>query len=364
LASIFIISVPVSLHFSNVQISYGQQHSYNNQQNNNSALNFTKYITLTNNSADSVYSKVAAFGNDVYVVWQQLVSHIASMENASNNDGGFVANGSNYDIFIKKSSDGGVTFDKSINLSNNSGFSEHPHLAVYGNNVYVTWIDYGTYTNYKKGILFRKSNDGGQTFSNIIHLDRFDSHNNMYDINNSKLGNSNNPEISAFGNKVYVVWNQEPPNYNNNGNNTNRLVYKILFRASDNGGSTFKNIKILSNNVSSLTYPKINTSPTNNGDNVYIVWNTGFSIGDQTRNTNSIFFTKSNNNGDSFSNSTKINGPIKSIGKPQIIHIKITYTYYGLESLILQLDLIYIIQKVLIMVIYSQIQFPLMTIDH
>jgi len=229
---------------------------------------------------------------------------------------------------------------------------------------YVTWIDYGTYTNYKKGILFRKSNDGGQTFSNIIHLDRFDGHNNMYDIHNSKLGNSNNPEISAFGNKVYVVWNQEPPNYNNNGNNTNRFVYKILFRASDNGGSTFKNIKILSNNVSSLTYPKINTSPTNNGDNVYIVWNTGFSIGDQTRNTNSIFFTKSNNNGDSFSNSTKINGPIKSIGKPQIIHIKITYTYYGLESLILQLDLIYIIQKVLIMVIYSQIQFPLMTIDH
>ena len=40
------------------------------------------------------------------------------------------------------------------------------------------------------------------------------------------------------------------------------------------------------------------------------------------RNSDSIFFTKNDDNGDNFSNLTKINGHIKSIGKPQIILYK------------------------------------------
>ena len=336
LFTVFFVILTV-LNFSNANTSYIIQKSYgqniindNNHSNNDigniHSMNF-KFSSLTNNSTDSVYPRVDAFGNKVFVVWQQLVSPVSSMVNASNNNNSssFVANGSNYDIFIKKSIDGGVTFDKAINLSNNSGFSEHPHLAVYGNNVYVTWLDNDTSTNKKKEIFFTKSSDGGQTFSNVIHLDRFannsdiDSNNNN---NNSKLGNSNNPEISAFGNKVYVVWNQEPQNYdNNNGNDTNPFVYKILFRASDDGGSTFKSIKTLSTNATYFSYPKITdaaSSSISNKSNVYIVWNVGFPIDDPYKKVEGIFFTKSSDGGDNFDTISKISGPIKSIGKPQI----------------------------------------------
>ena len=173
---------------SNIQKAYAQYHLSSSNNNNTTSINdktinFTKSFNLTNNTQDSVYPRVAAFGNNVYVIWQESVSpnssstststSSAAIKNETNNissSNSFI-NQPNYDIFIKKSSDGGVTFDKEINLSNNSGFSEHPHLAVYGNNVYTIWLDNDTSTNYNKEIFFRKSNDGGKTFSNIIHLD-------------------------------------------------------------------------------------------------------------------------------------------------------------------------------------------------
>jgi len=240
--------------------------------------------------------------------------------NISSNINSSLKNEPNYDIFIRKSNDGGKTFGKEINLSNNSGFSEHPHLAVYGNNVYAIWIDNDISANNNKEIFFRKSNDGGKTFSNKINLDNY----NLFNKNNKSddsFGNSINAEISAFEDNVYVIWNKEhlsQINYNDNNN-------KILFRTSDDGGSTFKSIKTLSNNVSSLTYPKITTSPlTNNisSRNVYAIWNVGHPDKDLYRNSDGIFFTKSDDNGENFSNLTKINGPIKSVGKPQITSYK------------------------------------------
>jgi hypothetical protein len=73
--------------------------------------------------------------------------------NISSSSNSSLKNEPNYDIFIRKSNDGGKTFDKEINLSNNSGFSEHPHLAVYGNNVYAIWIDNDISANNSKEIL-------------------------------------------------------------------------------------------------------------------------------------------------------------------------------------------------------------------
>ena len=36
-----------------------------------------------------------------------------------------------------------------INLSNNTGFSEHPQISASGNNVYIVWVDDNN-TGYKK----------------------------------------------------------------------------------------------------------------------------------------------------------------------------------------------------------------------
>ena len=42
------------------------------------------------------------------------------------------------DIFFKKSIDGGVTFTDPINLSNNTDDSTDPQVTVSGNNVYCS----------------------------------------------------------------------------------------------------------------------------------------------------------------------------------------------------------------------------------
>jgi hypothetical protein len=86
---------------------------------------FENATNLTNNPMDSVYGQVAAWDNNVYMLWQDSVPP------------GYT----NYDIFIKTSNDNGTTFGTTVNLSNNPGFSEHPQIATYGDNVYAIWAD-------------------------------------------------------------------------------------------------------------------------------------------------------------------------------------------------------------------------------
>ena len=57
---------------------------------------------------------------------------------------------------------------KSINLSNNTGDSYFPKVSSSGNNVYVTWIDD---TPLGRGdILIVRSTDNGKTFEKAINL--------------------------------------------------------------------------------------------------------------------------------------------------------------------------------------------------
>jgi hypothetical protein len=95
-------------------------------------VRFTEPVNLTNNARDSVYAQVASSGDNVYIVWQENPPSGFS----SQRDGLI-----NYEIFMRKSVDGGQSFGDEINLSNNPGFSEHPQISASGNSVYVAWID-------------------------------------------------------------------------------------------------------------------------------------------------------------------------------------------------------------------------------
>jgi hypothetical protein len=277
----------------------------------NSILNFSKPINLNNNNRDSIYSQIAVSGKTMYVVWEQLVSNNGD-NNSSNSDNTKHEN-VNYDIYMKKSTDGGRSFGKEVNVSKNSGFSEHPQIAVSGSNVYVIWDDSTPNDSYyNKEILYRKSTDGGRSFGNEIRL--FDSNN----------GDSSNQEIAAYASNVYVVWKQQQrqQQYANNtrlystqnSNNNNNYTNSIFFRASTDEGSTFSKTKILSNNATELSYPKIAASSIKD---VYIVWNIGVPISGNKINKG-IFFTKSADNGDSFIAVQKISDKVESIGDPQI----------------------------------------------
>jgi hypothetical protein len=68
-----------------------------------------------------------------------------------------------YDI----STDGGTTFGPTENLSNNGGLSLRPAITGLGINVYMVWTD-NTIGNFD--IFYRASTDGGITFGPTENL--------------------------------------------------------------------------------------------------------------------------------------------------------------------------------------------------
>jgi intracellular sulfur oxidation DsrE/DsrF family protein len=239
--------------------------------NNSLPVVFENATNLTNNPLDSVYGQVAAWNNNVYVLWQD------SMPSGNRN----------YDIFIKNSVDNGNTFGSPVNLSNNSGFSEHPQIAAYNNNVYAIWADD---TSGNREVLFTRSEDNGSSFFGTIK-----------NLSNS-TSDSFNQEIAVFGDNVYVIWLDQ-----DEGDKA-----KILLKASDDGGVTFGRTVNISSNANDETFPKVAAYK----DSVYIAWNMADGELDKSDNEG-LFFVSSLDGGSTFDNMTKLN-PEKDSGEAQV----------------------------------------------
>ena len=67
-----------------------------------------------------------------------------------------------------------------------------PQLAVSGNNVYVVWQEDDAITG-NQDIFFKKSTDGGDTFTDEINLSK-------------DPGGSGDPQIHVSGRNLYIVW--------------------------------------------------------------------------------------------------------------------------------------------------------------
>lgn len=121
-------------------------------------------INLSENDASSIRPAIAAFSDNVYVVW-------------SDDSPG------NFDILFKRSLDSGASFTlNSVNLSNSDGISFHSSLAATDNNVFAVWEDH---TPGAPDILFKSSQTAGATFDRTINL-------------SNNEGQSFSPTISAI----------------------------------------------------------------------------------------------------------------------------------------------------------------------
>lgn len=229
--------------------------------NNSLPVVFENATNLTNNPMDSVYGQVAAWNSNVYLLWQDSIP----------------SDHTNYDIFIKNSNDNGTTFGSSVNLSNNSGFSEHPQIAAYDNNVYAIWADD---TSGNREVLFTRSVDNGTSFDKIKNL-------------SNNTSDSFNQEIAVFGDTVYVVWLDQ----SEEDDETN-----ILLKASDDGGETFGRTVNISSNANQETFPKIAAFE----GSLYIAWNTADNLLDE-RDNEGLFFVRSLDGGNTFDNIIKLN---------------------------------------------------------
>jgi hypothetical protein len=117
-------------------------------------LSVTGITNLSNNRGDSVDPRIAASDNNVYAVWQD------------NTPG-------NSEIFFAASSDSGTSFTSPVNLTPHpvgqpSQDSIAPQIAVSGSNVYVAWVEKVSSSNWE--VFFRRSTNGGASFDLAINL--------------------------------------------------------------------------------------------------------------------------------------------------------------------------------------------------
>jgi len=196
---------------------------------------------ITNNTGGSVCPKIAVDGSKIYIVWYDSTP-------------------GNIEIFFVRSIDGGATWKTAHRLTNNAGGSYWPVIAVAGSNIYVAWYDD---TPGNSEIFFRKSTDGGATWQSSKKL-----------TNNS--GESSYPAIGVYGSRIYVVWMDDTP-----GNN------EIYLRKSADGGGTWQTAKKLSNNAGDSEDPDISVI----GSQIHVTWD------DYTPGNWDIYFRQSGDGG-------------------------------------------------------------------
>ena len=236
-------------------------------------------VNVSNTPGKSQRPQIFVDGNLLYFVWEDYTYEKA-------------------EIFFSQSTDGGKTFKKAINLSNNNGTSLWPRLAVSGDDIYVTWYDY---TPHISDVFFSHSSDGGISF---------ETKNLSEDI-----GVSFNQWITASGDNVYVVWMDDTPNYI--PMNIEKPVEEIdvyfgntdiLLATSRDRGLTF-DITNLSKNPVESSAPRIAVL----GENVNVAWI------QVTNKGHEVFFTKSNDSGLTFSNPQSVSGSITNTNNAGIL---------------------------------------------
>lgn len=221
--------------------------------------------------------RIIASGDHAYVAWTSNVL-MPAFVNASDFpreriDRGELIPG---DIFFTKIGPSGAS--KPFNISNSTGDSHSPRIALLGSNVYVAWADdaYG----YNE-ILLRRIADNGST-----------PEPRMVNVSNSPL-QDNQPELVAAGKNIYVIWQQS-------GRDVSGLTKSAVeFASSQDNGTTFTSpVSIAPTTIPPLLGPgpsmavSNNSSSNNkNSSSVYAVWTDGTAKGQN------VYFAKSNGTG-------------------------------------------------------------------
>ncbi len=230
----------------------------------------------------SSYPQFVEGDNHVYVVWQSALSGTSN-------------------ILMTRSLDGGISFEKPIQLSDGSQLSAFPQVALSGNNVYSSWIEKSI--DNSTNIIFAKSADQGNSFGTPLHV----THN---------MGNSGIPKLSADGNNVYLLWEDN-----------SRGDYEIFLSKSSDSGASFHVPLDMSTTDGQSGTPEVITS----GNNVYAVWM------DNTSGNYDIFFAKSTDGGTSFEKPIDISNLKGDSGYPQLavwknnVYVTWTQTMTGIN---------------------------------
>jgi hypothetical protein len=210
----------------------------------------TLNLSLTAQDGEGLvqYPQISATGNNVYVVWQDYSL-------------------GNYETFFRRSTDGGASFEPTVNLSDTPGDgSVLPRLSLDGSSLYVVWGE--------SGLRVRRSDDGGDTFTPTY-----------------VPGAPANARLAFSGSSVYAAWMQIVDRVKSTPSNI-----EVFFARSADDGLTFGAAVNLSRNRTQSRYPHVVAS----GTNVYVGWQDDASTKTLSDRTADLFVRRSTDAGATF----------------------------------------------------------------
>jgi hypothetical protein len=189
----------------------------------NGGINWGTDTRMTNNIYNSLYPSMSVSGSVVHVVWQDNRNI-------------------NWEIYYKRSTDGGISWGTDTRLTNNIYESRFSSVAVSGLVVHVVWQDFrdGSWEIY-----YKRSTDGGESWP---PADTRLTYNPAW---------SWSPSVAVTGSVVHVVWQD-----NRAGN------WEIYHKRSTNGGVNWGADTRLTNNSAISSYASVAIS----GPFVHVVW--------------------------------------------------------------------------------------------
>lgn len=212
-----------------------------------SAQTWTAAKRLTWNPGYSAVPNLAADANNhIHLVWED-----------DSKDG-------NYEIFHKRSTDGGATWSKFKRLTWNSGWSSSPVVSTGSiNTIHVVWSDE---VSGNREIYYKRSTNGGVTWGSSKRL-------------TFNPGNSIVPVIAIdSSDNIYLLWSDDSKDSN----------YEIYLKKSTNGGATWSSFKRLTWNSGASRYPAIAIDSSNK---IHVAWQ------DSVSGPSEIFYKQSTNGG-------------------------------------------------------------------
>lgn len=185
-------------------------------------LSWSADTRLTSNPSSSIFSAIAVSKAMVHIAWEE------------HRDG-------NGEIYYKRSTDGGITWEAETGLTNNAAQSFSPSISANVLDVNVAWFDQrdGNLEIYDK-----HSADGGLSWSADKRV-----------TNNAAV--SNYPSVAVSGSRVHLVWFDE-----RDGNT------EIYYNRSTDRGATWGTDVRLTNDAARSTDPCVAVS----GPNVHAIW--------------------------------------------------------------------------------------------